>query len=433
MNLEERHSTVKWLFPLFFVLLYLNTLLRSEFRMVWTFSDWCTTATLLLMFFYLIRTWLARDDQDLKTKWLTIPIVLLMFVYTYGYTTSSYADFAYYAKVLLLLVYILSVSRIHWTEGMVRLMGRITGAVTLIFLIYWMMSDFALSAFKGIYRNENYLAVLLFAMVYFAVLAVKYHRGYVRFYYAALLLINLAMIVTTGSRSVEIALLVTLFSWIFAKLSRRHFKKLLYIVLIGNFLFMGIYVSLRTTAIGNALNDLTREATGKNLFSGRIEIWEQVVHAIMKHPLFGHGIGVNASDVTAIRLTAHNFYLQILLEVGLIGFVLYLIVLLGIWKLLYRHIETFVARLSASFMLGILVYSTFELTLNQNNYSIAMFQWLIMTAGIGFRPRPKQAVREDLTEAATIESEEEAFDSAPVAETRMVRNRRHRRKGSSRR
>ena len=58
--------------------------------------------------------------------------------------------------------------------------------------------------------------------------------------------------------------------------------------------------------------------------SGRMEIWQQVVERIWQAPLFGHG---HASGLVLFKsfvhwkiTHAHNFYLQVLLYTGLLGF-----------------------------------------------------------------------------------------------------------------
>src|SRR5699024_586938 len=145
-----------------------------------------------------------------------------------------------------------------------------------------------------------------------------------------------------------------------------------------------IYVSIKDTFIGRFLNDLSFSIFNKNLFSGRNEIWNTVIHSILNRPFFGYGVGIRAPDVAETESTTHNMYLQVLLEVGLVGFILFLLFLFSIWYVLNKRLNYFVTKWSACFMLGILVYNNFELTLMLNNYSIAAFQWLIMTIGISF-------------------------------------------------
>ena len=60
-----------------------------------------------------------------------------------------------------------------------------------------------------------------------------------------------------------------------------------------------------------------------------------------------------------------------LLEVGLIG-LSYSCLYRAIWKLILDSQNTLEGRLSTSFFISILIYSTFELTLFQNNFQIGL-------------------------------------------------------------
>lgn len=272
----------------------------------------------------------------------------------------------------------------YWKQIHVKISAYVFGLATVLFFMDWMQSGFTLTGFKSIYANENYLAVLLFSLLFFHILSIKFSRNMERVIFFIITGMNLVLIVASSARSVLIGIIVIVIAWKILQASRRIFKTLIYLVIVGNFLFVGTYVGLKDTGVGDILNGFSVTVFHKNLFSGRPEIWQSVFQAILEKPFFGHGLGVKAYNVAETNLTAHNMYLQILLEFGIIGFLVFLIVLISIWTVLQRRLDQFVAKLSACFMLGILVYNIFELTLFQNNYSIAIFQWLIMTIGISF-------------------------------------------------
>ncbi|MFD1170840.1 O-antigen ligase family protein [Oceanobacillus caeni] len=203
-------------------------------------------------------------------------------------------------------------------------------------------------------------------------------------YFSIVLLANLFLIYITNSRSILLAILIMLIAWMILSRMKKVSSNLLYLILFINFVFLFIYTKLKETELGNSLNELSLEYTNKNLFSGRSEIWEQLFVKITEQPFFGYGMGIRASDIITIPLTAHNQYLQILIEVGFIGFAIFLFFLYTIWKLLLKNRESSLAKLSAAFFIAILAYESVELTLFQNNYSIAILQWLIITIGINF-------------------------------------------------
>src|SRR5699024_3906461 len=114
--------------------------------------------------------------------------------------------------------------------------------------------------------------------------------GFIRLYFTFISLSNLLLIISTGSRSVLIGLVVILVSWIIMKSYHHLFYKLFYIIITMNLLFIGIYVSIKDTFIGRFLNDLSFSIFNKNLISGRNEIWNTVIHSILNRPFFGYGV-----------------------------------------------------------------------------------------------------------------------------------------------
>lgn len=88
--------------------------------------------------------------------------------------------------------------------------------------------------------------------------------------------------------------------------------------------------------------DLLQTLFGDRTFTGRTDIWSFAWDQIMERPLVGHGFngfwGIgegsaasrSASDLIASILQAHNGYLDILLETGLVGFAIIITLLVSI-------------------------------------------------------------------------------------------------------
>lgn len=369
---------------LFILLLFTNTFVRAEWQDIRYIGDISIGLTMFAMFFLLMKTYFKDIDYSNSYRRIYASFILFGVIITVSFMRTDYMEGYDFIQFLFHLIFIVGAVRMYWNKGHIKIFAYVVGFVTVLFFYDWMQSGFTLIGFKSIYGNENYLAVLLFAMFFFHILAIKYSRGMERAIFFLLLAMNALLIVMTSARSVLIGIVVIFIAWKILQVSKKVFAKLIYLVIIGNFLFVGVYVGLKGTGLGDLLNGFSVTVFNKNLFSGRPEIWQGVIQAIMEKPFFGHGLGVRARDVAETNLTAHNMYLQILLEFGIVGFIAFLIVLISIWTVLLKNVDHFVAKLSACFMLGILVYNYFELTLFQNNYSIALFQWLIMTIGISF-------------------------------------------------
>src|SRR5699024_3300502 len=84
---------------------------------------------------------------------------------------------------------------------------------------------------------------------------------------------------------------------------------------------------------------------------------------------------------------AHNVILSILFQSGMIGLLLYSLMLYFLWDALYIEKKTSfnknLSTLFTSFFIGLLVCQSFEMSLIKGGYSISIFEWLF--GGIGIR------------------------------------------------
>ena len=76
--------------------------------------------------------------------------------------------------------------------------------------------------------------------------------------------------------------------------------------------------------------------------TGRLEMWNEMIEAIKKYPLFG--IGFSASTKYLVgnlqhRVGSHNSYLSILCENGIIGFIVFLFILILISTYILKNMK----------------------------------------------------------------------------------------------
>jgi O-antigen ligase len=106
-----------------------------------------------------------------------------------------------------------------------------------------------------------------------------------------------------------------------------------------------------------------------NTLTGRTDVWMALLPAMEQHPLLGYGFGSFWTDATRELYeipTAHNGYLDILLELGEAGLALYLVWLLSCARQLHRALDHDYewASLAICFLLMGLVYNATESALN---------------------------------------------------------------------
>jgi O-antigen ligase len=177
--------------------------------------------------------------------------------------------------------------------------------------------------------NENEISLVLALGIpiawYLAVFAQegRYAR-WLRWINYAYVPLSLFAILLTASRGGLISTFPA-FLFILATFTRLRLlpRVLLFLALIGalfavqSFVPESSYERLAGASDEIAEGDLT----------GRVDIWLGGLDLFLEHPLIGVGTGMFQFS-TVLQRAAHNAYLEILVELGLIGFILFLIVLM---------------------------------------------------------------------------------------------------------
>ena len=158
-------------------------------------------------------------------------------------------------------------------------------------------------------------------------------RKLVKIIYILLIMSSLWVILSSGSRgallSVAVAMIVTLF--VNNKMGvRGAFFSLLLAVLLYFIIFHYLVLFIPEST----LSRISIEAIKTDAGSGRSEIWRGAMSSFIDESvlkiLFGYGYGGISADngYNSLTSTMHNQFLQVLVSYGLVGFTIYLSVLL---------------------------------------------------------------------------------------------------------
>jgi len=85
--------------------------------------------------------------------------------------------------------------------------------------------------------------------------------------------------------------------------------------------------------------------------SGRISIWARSLKIFFESPVFGHG---HDADMKVYNQSTHNDYLKYLVNYGIVGFLIYILMLIGIFRHVFYHLKTASTRASRFFYLSYL-------------------------------------------------------------------------------
>jgi len=207
---------------------------------------------------------------------------------------------------------------------------------------------------------QRILLVFLFLLMLFS-LIFSLSRGAWASFFLSLLIVSFII-----SRNIQI------------KKNRRMQSKILYFyVTVLLMCFLIFKLNLRKTDVFNK----------ETLLSGRDEIWREAVSLIKKYPLFGIGL-YRAPFLISSGKDAHNTYLNLLLETGLLGFVPFILILTLYLKEMISFFLNIDLKKAAylfvffSICLGFLINDLKEATM-LGGWDLGIFFWLSL--GISLR------------------------------------------------
>jgi len=201
------------------------------------------------------------------------------------------------------------------------------------------------------------------------------------------------LVVLSHSRGVLLDLIffaAVLFAWPAIARRRWFYWAAFVVVMAGVVAFVPLYVLFSYTDVGQALNAVVRDYTGVNLFSGRNVIWPAYLYFISLKPLLGYGFGNSLGNSMVLMglpdefvgLSAHNLYLMVATETGIVGLCAMLFFFGRVWALLYGNRHTRLGTIAAAIFLTGLFNELFEVTLMQTNLDVVAFFWFMVALGL---------------------------------------------------
>lgn len=185
--------------------------------------------------------------------------------------------------------------------------------------------------------NPNALALGLAMGVPFAMyMAVRQRKLHTRLFALAYIFVALFAIALTASRSAFVVALVGIcFLPLFSV--REHVSKKVVAVCGITGALVAAYAWIPEVASSRLSTILSQLQSGD--LNGRVSIWVASWKVIQDHPFLGIGIG-NFNQAVGIGLTAHNTYVSILTEQGIVGLTTFVVLLIALflstWKMPHR-------------------------------------------------------------------------------------------------
>ena len=185
--------------------------------------------------------------------------------------------------------------------------------------------------------------------------------------------------VLTGSRGAMIAMMVALLIIpLTTSLSPGRLVAAIALLALSGALIVG-YAPERVVA--------RLSTTGTNVeslsFGGRFTLWKAGIHAFGYRPMMGYGVGAFVRAITpelgAQALVAHNSFLSVMVEEGLVGLMFYVAMVWSVFSSIRRFPR--LERRFALVLFATLITAMLPLTWEDNKVA-----WFVMAALIGMSP-----------------------------------------------
>lgn len=331
------------------------------------------------------------------TKWTPkefVPTVVWALLFVMSYSVGILNDrYGMIAQVAASILFFLGMALMPFSRKMLHMLFMAGSAVILMSAALWVGDGMPIEKFNGIVENSNMFGMSIFIFMFFIL---AYRHADIKWFKMGILLVAIVLLFVSTNRTIWVSALVsTIIFWMWPRISRGKTGHILtFVILISATIAITVgYIYVIESPIGPELNRLTKQITGKNLFSGRHLIWLSVVNAIEARPIFGYGGGLNVSDIIGMELSAHSFYMQTTLQVGLFGLTIFLGLLAAIWMLLRKNRQEYIVRLTASYLGGIMIMLCSSVFLTQTNMAMSTLTWVVIGIGISAVINKRRDVR----------------------------------------
>lgn len=187
--------------------------------------------------------------------------------------------------------------------------------------------------FSGLFADPNYYsAVLIFSLIGIMILRVNKKIKPTLGYVLAIIIILIGLL--TISKSFFLMLVIILVYYTFSLFSRKRLAAGMGMVLLLS-AFAVLAFSGSLSMLDNIMGRLTEATSSAELTTGRSIIWENYLEYILSHPLvFLFGEGIDAPLLNMVG--THNIFLESVYNIGIIGLLLIVTLLVSIFKVLGR-------------------------------------------------------------------------------------------------
>lgn len=198
-------------------------------------------------------------------------------------------------------------SLFYYFIGLISIGNFITAEQNVIY--YGALLERGIPRLTGAVVNTNFLAI--FVTFFFFFFTAKNRK--------TLAVLSLFLILLTFSRGAILSIVMGMLITYLILFPKKFFKPILYVIFLLTFVFVIYLLNSDFIVFDMIEKRLTQQGT-----SGRLDYWVNAINIFLINPFLGTGI--HTSLILNEMHYLHNTYLDILLDIGFLGFAFYIIV-----------------------------------------------------------------------------------------------------------
>ena len=264
-----------------------------------------------------------------------IILIAILFFYTLFSSifslTSSYVTFISFSQFLIVVILLSQIRNVN-LEKLSKLL-TLSAIITLIIIAFELKSNLIsmqvqrLSTGENV--NENRFAMMLeqLTAIIYAAFFVFSKNKIIRFIVVPIILLAFFMLILSGSRSATIGIMgaIIVSQLYHVKTNPKKYILPLFFLVILGYLFILTVHKMNIPVIDRFSVESVKESGGTH----RLEVWQTLVPITLKNePLFGFGFGGGNSIALAYKnglmYAPHNFFFEMLIQVGIVGMFIFL-------------------------------------------------------------------------------------------------------------
>ena len=218
----------------------------------------------------------------------------------------------------------------------------------------------------GVSVSANYVGALAYCAIWANIASLFYVRGLLlRFLHASFICIALVCLIGSNSNTSLIGAIIAVIVLFFFLSSGSMFRYFLRTLI----LLVVIVISLFIFNKGLTLSYLyvVEDLLGRDVsLTGRVDIWESGINAIVERPWLGYGVAADTLSLGILSRATHfhSGYISLLVKGGALGLIFFVGMLISSFKDLFelKRFDLTIFRLIFSFYISMLIYDIGDLS-----------------------------------------------------------------------